>query len=159
MTPCLPLVVDLDGTLVHTDLLYEAILLVLRNKPLQALRIPLWLLEGKAVLKRKLALYAAIQPSSLPYNDALLCWLREQHRNGRRLVLCTAADECYARQIAAHLHLFEEVVASDGRTNLAGEKKADALVQRFGKAGFDYAGNAAEDLAVWRAAKQEVASV
>lgn len=156
MTPCLPLVVDLDGTLIHTDLLYEAILLVLRNKPLQALRIPLWLLEGKAVLKRKLALYAAIQPSSLPYNDALLCWLREQHRNGRRLVLCTAADECYARQIAAHLHLFEEVVASDGRTNLAGEKKADALVQRFGKAGFDYAGNAAEDLAVWRAAKQAI---
>lgn len=156
MTPCLPLVVDLDGTLVHTDLLYEAILLVLRNKPLQALRIPLWLLEGKAVLKRKLALHAAIQPSSLPYNDALLCWLREQHRNGRRLVLCTAADECYARQVAAHLHLFEEVVASDGRTNLAGGKKADALVQRYGKAGFDYAGNAAEDLAVWRAANQAI---
>ncbi len=50
-----PLVVDLDGTLIRTDMLHEFALRVLRDRPFDTLRIPYWLSRGKAVLKRHLA--------------------------------------------------------------------------------------------------------
>jgi len=68
------------------------------------------------------------------------------------LVLATAADRRIAQKIADHLSIFDEVIASDGRNNLGGAAKAEALVERFGSKGFIYAGNASTDVAVWREA-------
>lgn len=152
----LPLVVDLDGTLIHTDMLHESALRALRDRPLDVLRMPYWLLQGKAVLKRQLARHACFDATSLPYNLLLLEWLREQRSAGRRLILCTASDIAIATSIAEHLGLFEAVMASDGSLNLAGRHKAEALVRRFGEAGFDYAGNSRTDLAVWRRARRAI---
>jgi 4-hydroxybenzoate polyprenyltransferase/phosphoserine phosphatase len=151
-----PLVVDLDGTLIRTNMLHESALTVLRNHPFDTLRIPLWLLSGKAVLKRHLAQRSDFDPVSLPYNQDLLFWLKQQRSEGRKLILCTASDLSIANAIAAHLGIFDEVMASDGTTNLAGNNKADALEQRFGHAGFDYAGNSRADLAVWQRARRAV---
>jgi len=151
-----PLVVDLDGTLIRTDMLHESALRVLRDNPLHTLRIPYWLSRGKAVLKRRLAGHTDFDPSALPYNHDLLEWLKQQRTQGRTLVLCTASDHSIAAAIAEHLGVFDEVMASDGRTNLAGKHKAEALEQRFGNAGFDYAGNSRADLAVWRHARRAV---
>ena len=47
-------------------------------------------------------------------------------------------------------------LASDGRTNLAGEAKAAALAARFGERGFDYIGNERRDLAVWKRARRAI---
>ena len=143
------LVVDLDGTLIHTDMLHESALKLFRDRPLDTLRIPLWLSRGKAVLKEQLASRTHVDPKTLPYNTALLSWLKSQKSEGRRLVLCTASDRSIADGIARHLELFDEVMASDGTLNLAGPQKAQALVARFGDKGFDYAGNSEADLAVW----------
>lgn len=151
-----PLAVDLDGTLILTDTLHEAALRALRAQPLVAMRVPLWLAEGKAAMKQRLAAVAPLDAASLPYNLPLLAWLKEQRAQGRRLVLCTAADQSYADAIAAHLGLFDEVLASDGRINLSGEQKAARLTERFGAQGFDYAGNAMTDLPVWQAARQAI---
>ncbi len=85
-----PLVVDLDGTLIRTDMLHEYALRLLRDHPWDAFRIPGWLLRGKASCKRNLADTIDFDPSGLPYNHALLDWLKEQRSQGRRLVLCTA---------------------------------------------------------------------
>lgn len=151
-----PLIVDLDGTLIHTDMLHESALQLTRDRPFDALRMPLWLMRGKAVLKSRLAARSSIDASLLPYNEKLLAWLKEERAGGRRIVLCTAADRSLADAIASHLGLFDEVLASDGRTNLAGENKAEALERRYGHRGFDYAGNSTADLAVWRRARKAI---
>lgn len=151
-----PLIVDLDGTLIHTDMLHESALKVLRERPLATLWIPFWLSRGKAVVKQRLAARSAFDPSTLPYNQALLDWLRAQKADGRKLVLCTASDKSIADAIADHLDLFDEVMASDGETNLSGIQKAEALATRYGDTGFVYAGNSHKDLPVWASASSAV---
>jgi 4-hydroxybenzoate polyprenyltransferase/phosphoglycolate phosphatase-like HAD superfamily hydrolase len=151
-----PLIVDLDGTLIHTDMLHESALRVSHDRPLDVLRFPLWLMQGKAVLKRKLASRSSFDAALLPYNEALLAWLKEQRAAGRRLVLCTASDREIADAVAGHLGVFDEVLASDGNTNLAGEHKAEALERAYGQGGFDYVGNSSADLKVWRRARKAI---
>lgn len=147
---------DLDGTLIHTDMLHESALRAVRDRPVDVLRMPFWLSQGKAVLKRRLAAGAAVDAASLPYNVELIAWLREQKAAGRTLVLCTASDVVIASAIAVHLDLFDDVMASDGVLNLAGVNKAAALEQRYGRAGYDYAGNSSADLHVWQRARRAV---
>lgn len=151
-----PLIVDLDGTLIHTDMLHETVLRTLRDNPLGIFRIPFWLSRGKAVLKRNLARQNEVDAAHLPYNDDLINWLRRECAQGRKLILCTASDRSIAETISSHLGIFDEVMASDGVTNLSGTQKAKALEQRFGKSGFDYAGNSSADLAVWRCSRNGV---
>jgi 4-hydroxybenzoate polyprenyltransferase len=150
-----PLCVDLDGTLVQTDMLVENFVASLRDwKTL--LRIPFWLAAGKARLKSELAKRAKIDPATLPYCKELIDYLREQKSRGRYLVLSTAADRLSAESIASHLGCFDEILASDSMVNLSGKTKADALSVRFGERQFSYAGNERSDLAVWRSASESV---
>jgi 4-hydroxybenzoate polyprenyltransferase len=114
--------------------------------------LPLWLLKGKANLKRQLAERVRVDPTNLPYDERVLALLRES--TDRHRVLCTASDERLVQPLAEHLGCFEEVIASDGQRNLAGTRKAGALVERFGERGFDYAGNGPVDLAVWARARR-----
>lgn len=144
-----PLVVDLDGTLIHTDTLHELALLLLRHKPYLVLAIPFWLFSGKAFLKNKLASIVDIDISSLPFNLELINYLKSQKDLGRKLILCTATDVSIARAIANHINLFDAVLASDGKVNLAGKNKAQVLVEKYGNKGFDYVGNSSVDLLVW----------
>jgi len=151
-----PLVVDLDGTLIHTDMLHESALQMSRTSPIDVLRIPLWLRQGKAVLKSELASRSSFDAALLPYNEPLLAWLKEERAAGRSIVLCTASDRAIAEAVARHLGVFDEVLASDGDVNLAGDRKAEALHGRFGKGGFDYVGNSGADLKVWRHARKAI---
>ena len=151
-----PLVVDLDGTLIHTDMLHESAIRILRDKPHFVLAIPFWLARGKALLKHKLASRVEADIASLPFNQQLIDWLSSQKDLGRKLVLCTASDKSIAEAIANHLKLFDDVIASDGIQNLAGRNKANALVEKYGENGFDYVGNSSVDLLVWEKSKQGV---
>ena len=153
MSNQLPLVVDLDGTLLLTDTLHESALNLLRDSPQLFLMLPIWLARSKAYLKEKLAHNVSISPETLPYNGEFLAYLSEQKSNGRSLILCTAADRSIANRIADYLKIFDEVIASDGVQNLAGTNKAKVLESRFGKNGFDYAGNSSADFPVWASAK------
>jgi hypothetical protein len=152
----IPLAVDLDGTLVQGDTLYELLFAALRRRPLLVLLLPVWLLSGKAALKARLA--EATDPKSLKllFHAPVLDWLRAQKDSGRTLVLATAADRRVADAAAAETGLFDAVMATEDGRNLRGQAKADALVERFGARGFDYAGNDAHDLPVWRVARQAV---
>ncbi|MEZ7813903.1 MAG: 4-hydroxybenzoate polyprenyltransferase/phosphoserine phosphatase [Paracoccaceae bacterium] len=142
-----PLAVDLDGTLVHTNMLLENIISTVVRAPLKFCLALMALKRGKAAFKAFLAQNLEFDPEVLPYNGALLDRLRQE--NDRDLILCTASDKVIASKIAEHLGIFKDVMASDGQVNLAQKKKADALVARFGPRGFDYVGNSADDLLVW----------
>lgn len=141
------LCVDLDGTLLRSDILYESLLALLARNPLYLFLIPFWLLGGKAAVKRQLASRVTLPAETLPYDERVLEILRTTTQRPR--VLCTASDQLLVQPIADHLGLFEEVIASDGRTNLSGRNKGQALVQRFGERCFDYMGNGRVDLQVW----------
>lgn len=150
------LCVDLDGSLIRTDLLQESALLLAKQEPAAVLALPIWLARGKAMMKAQIADRVAPEVSLLPYNEDLLAWLREQRADGRRLALCTASDRRYAQRVADHLGIFDEVIASDGRTNVSSHRKAAALVDRFGARGYDYVGNSSADLPVWKTARRAI---
>ncbi|KAF1008020.1 MAG: Decaprenyl-phosphate phosphoribosyltransferase [Luteibacter sp.] len=145
----IPLCVDLDGTLIRSDLLVESALMLLARQPFAFFLMLVWLLRGKAYLKQQIALRVELNPAALPYNHEIIDWLREQ-RGYRRIVLCTASDAMLAAPVATHVGVFDEVLASDGQLNLAGANKARILTERFGEKGFDYVGNAPVDLMVWQ---------
>jgi len=151
-----PLCVDLDGTLVRTDTLWESIAVLLKNRPWIVLAFPFWLLRGRAQFKRQIASRAALDPALLPYREELVDYLRKQRAAGREIVMATAADELLARPIAEHLGLFDEVFASNGTGNLKGRHKCRQLVDRFGSGGFVYAGDSCADLPIWRSASSAV---
>lgn len=151
VTSATVLCVDLDGTLIKSDLLWECIALLLKSKPFLLLLIPFWLLKGRANLKRQLALRVELKPASLPYRTELLDFLRTQSAAGRPLVLATASDQLLADSVAQHLGIFTRVCASDGQTNLKAAAKAKLLTELFRERGFEYAGDSRSDVAVWRA--------
>jgi len=152
----IPLAVDLDGTLIATDLLWEGLFLLLRSKPHFIFLIPFWLLKGPAHLKGQIARHVEIDPSSLPYRPEVLERLREERVLGRRLILATGTPRRFAEPIAQYLGLFDAVLATDGNENLTSARKRDALVRAFGEAGFDYAGNSRHDLKVFDSARESL---
>ncbi len=151
-----PLCVDLDGTLIQTDLLIESVLVLLKRNPFWLFVLPLWLLKGKAHFKQQIAQRVELDVTRLPFNQPLLAYLRDQQNQGRRLVLATAANQRHAEQVALHLGLFAAILASDAEINLSGTRKRDRLVEWFGASGFDYAGNSISDLRVWSHARKAI---
>lgn len=152
-----PLCVDLDGTLIHSDLLHEGLAAILRTRPWEVVRMIGWLTQGKAFFKVKVAQHSGLDLEALPWNHTLISWLKEQRAAGRYMVLATAATEPQAQAIAKQLDLFDEVISSTDAVNLAGTAKRDALISRFGEQGFDYVGDSSADLNVWPAARQAIA--
>lgn len=151
-----PLCVDLDGTLVRSDLLLESILSLVGRSFFNVFRLPLWLLRGRAHLKEQIASRTTVNPAVLPYNKELLDYLRAKRSEGVRLVLTTASHKIQAERVANHLGLFQQVEATESGVNLKGKQKRDRLVSIFGEGGFDYVGNDYSDLPVWSAARESI---
>jgi len=152
----LPLCVDLDGTLIHTDIFIESLLALVKHSPLSLLMLPFWLMRGKAYTKRQIAGRVKINPVSLPYNRDVLELIEQARQQGRVVELITASDELLVGPIAQHLRLFDHVACSDGERNLRGVTKAKMLVDRHGLKGFDYVANDRTDLPVWRACNNAI---
>ena len=148
-----PLVVDLDGTLIRSDLLVESFLALLGADPPAALRAIGALRDGKAAFKAALADAAVIDVATLPFDDDVLAMVRAARAEGRETHLASASDHRYVAAVAEHLGLFDGAEGSAGGRNLSGREKADALAARFGERGFDYVGDAAVDAAVWARAR------
>jgi 4-hydroxybenzoate polyprenyltransferase len=153
LTPT-PLVVDLDGTLLDSDLLFESAVAFARDHPLRLFQPLRWLLGGKAALKHGLAYATEVDVTVLPYNQAVLAFVSAERARGRPVILATASHRRLAEQVAAHLQLFDLVVATEHHHNLSACAKRDVLVGMLGDRGFDYVGNSRDDLPVWGAARQ-----
>lgn len=136
-----PLVVDLEGTLLATNVTVESFFIFAKKNPLQLFRIPLWLTRGLAYLKQRLAEQAMPDVHTLPYRREVLAYLETEKQRGRKLILVTSADQAVARRIAEEIGLFDLVLASDGVTNLSAERKQDRCLKEFGPGGFVYLEN------------------
>ncbi len=144
----IPLVLDLDRTLIAGDLLYKSFVSILRRNPFVMFRCPIWLLGGRAALKRQLALQSRIDWDRLQLHQDVMALAIREKAAGRTIVLATAADAVLAGQLASRLGFIDRVFASDGQRNLKGFAKAELLSRLF-PAGFIYAGDSAADLSVW----------
>ena len=155
--PEIPIAVDMDGTLILTDMSWVSIRRVILRRPWYVLGMLAKEFTGKrAQWKRDLAERLVFDPSELEYHEGFLDWLTGERAKGRTLILATASDRIIAEQVAGHGGLFSDVMASDSAFNLRGEKKAEALVSRFGDRGFAYAGNSKHDLPVWEKAGEVI---
>jgi 4-hydroxybenzoate polyprenyltransferase len=155
VTPMIrPLVVDLDGSLIYSDLLWESLLQFLKHKPWAFFQVILWLLQGKAVLKHQLAQYTEIHVESLPYDDHLLREIKQRKAQLTPIVLATGSHRKFAEKIANHLQVFDLVLATDANINLTSKNKAAKCVELYGAGGFDYIGNSSHDIPVWQQSHQ-----
>ncbi len=145
----IPLVVDLDGTLLRSDMLVETLSLVMARSPLAALAALAEIRHGRAAMKQALASRADLNVAGLPWNDQLIDLITAERARGRRVYLASASDRTLVQRVAEQLSLFDGVFASDGHVNLKGPAKSAALCGAFGEKGFIYAGNDEADFAVW----------
>jgi len=150
------LVIDLDGTLLRSDLLVESWLAYIRAYPRKFFLPFVWLVNGKAHLKENLARHAALDVTSLPYNSQVLDFIKFERSKGRHIVLATASHQSLAEAVAAHLGLFDRYMGTKGHINLSAHSKRNALVEEFGVNGFDYMGNSHDDLPVWVDARKAI---
>lgn len=153
----LPLCIDLDGTLIRSDVTHESVLLFIRKYPWKFFYILYWLCRGRAFLKARLADYVRFVPTLLPYNKVFLDYIKDKAKQGHELYLVTAADQKYAKIIHDYIGIFKEYLASDGTKNLRASTKAATLCSRFGPEGFIYAGNSRHDLPVWERSAEIIA--
>lgn len=124
-----PLLVNLDGTLVRTQLVFESILILIKGNPFFLLRIPLWFCQGLAHFKAQVAAHVSLDPSSLPYDHEFIALLKAERANGRRLWLCTDSNELLATRISQHLQLFDGVLVVAQTVNF--EKAPPAVRSRL----------------------------
>lgn len=151
-------VVDLDGTLIRGDLLWEGIRLLVRDRPWDlALRAPGWLLGGRAAFKASLAERVQPDARSLPYRQAVLDHLAAARADGASVLLASASPRRWVEAVASELGLFDDVLASSDAHNLSGEAKLAAIRERVREAPFEYLGNAGVDLPIWRASARATA--
>jgi 4-hydroxybenzoate polyprenyltransferase/phosphoglycolate phosphatase-like HAD superfamily hydrolase len=142
--------VDLDGTLVRTDTLYESVFKLLQKNPLSIFQIIFWLLRGRSFLKSMLAERVRLSAKYLPYNEELISFLREKRSSGAKLVLATAAHQSIADSVAEHLGIFDRVIGTTESVNLKSELKLNALIDLVGSKNFTYAGDSSADLPIWK---------
>lgn len=152
----IPLIVDLDNTLIHTDLLFESSKGFLSANPWLILNYIFWFLKGNGYLKEQLFKRFDIKIENLPYNKEVIKYIKNEKKTGRMIVLATACYKNYAYNVAKHLKIFDDVMASNRYINLSSHKKAEKLIQRFGYRKFDYMGDHMRDLPVWNASKTAI---
>ncbi len=148
-TSPLPLVVDLDGSLLLTDTLFESVSAWARTRPmwtlLQLVQLPFAIAKVKARLQRG----ADIDVGSMPVNQDVLAYCREAKAAGRPVWLVTAADQVVADQAAARFGIFDRAIGSDGVTNNKASAKARLLTKEL-PGGFEYLGDSPADFKVWK---------
>lgn len=152
-----PLVVDVDGSLITGDTFMEATLRLVAEDPASLLRLPVWWLAGRARLKARVAERVGFEHGDLAFNAAVLETIREARAAGRPVYLASGGATRHVADIAESVGDLNGIYTSDGDTNLTGEAKARRLVAAFGEGGFDYVGNETRDLAVWRCARHAIA--
>jgi 4-hydroxybenzoate polyprenyltransferase len=150
------LVVDLDGALLRSDMLFESFWSAFGKNWRSPFSSILALMKGRASLKRHLVEAASIDATTLPYDQKVLAFIEHWRLNEGRAVLVTASDQSFADQIGLHLGVFDEVHGLDGEQNLKSDVKAQFLDRQYGAGAYAYMGDSAADVPVWKRAAKAI---
>ncbi len=156
MADAKPLVLDVDGTFLKTDLLLENFWAGLGRDPLATLAASLAHFRHPERLKAALAEIAPMRTDLMPVNPDIKALAEKSAAAGREVVLASASSEELVRRVAEEHGLSGRVFGSTAEVNLKGAAKAEALVEAYGPQGFDYAGNAPVDARVWDQAENVI---
>lgn len=154
MTDPVPLIVDLDGTLIDGDTLHLSLRALARNRPWVVPVLPFMVLTGRARFKSFVSGHVSLDAARLPYRSDVVDFVKRERAAGRRVLLATAAHHQIADAVAAHLGLFDGVIASDGRHNAKGDGKVESIRGMLGDSEFDYIGDSLPDVPVFKAARK-----
>lgn len=150
------LVVDLDGTLIRSDMLYETFWSAFSSDwtvPFKALGT---LFSGRAKLKSYLYQASDLDISLLPYNQSVIDYIIAYRKEGGKVALVTASYHKLAEEIADYLGIFDEVHGSNETLNLKGKHKAKFISEHFKDTPYIYMGDSAADIPVWENAEQAI---
>jgi len=147
-----PLYVDLDGTFIKTDMLWESFLVALKARPTVIFLCFFWLTKGIAYLKFQLANFAEVSVELLPLNTDFYDYLLEQKKKNRKIILATASNEKYAKKICEQYDVFDSYISSCEKNNLKGNAKLRAI--RSETDAFAYAGNSTQDFVLFEHAEE-----
>jgi phosphoserine phosphatase len=148
-----PLCVDLDGTLIEGDTLRISLRHLARSAPWLLPALPFVLLGGRPRLKAFVARRYVPDPKGLTWRSEVLAFLREEKQRGRKIVLATAAHRLVGEAVAAHLGIFDGLVATEGSANVKGGQKAAHIRKSLNCNEFDYIGDHMADVPVFAAAR------
>ena len=148
-----PIVVDLDQTLISTDLLVETFFVMLASRPDAAFAaLTIICNEGKAAFKSKLVEAAILDITAHPSNQEVLAFLNVERAKGRLVYLASALNRSYVNRVADHLG--EGVLVLNAGIDLAGPMKEHRPCEEFGQREFDYIGYGSIDKAAWQHARR-----
>jgi 4-hydroxybenzoate polyprenyltransferase len=148
-----PLCLDLDHSLLRTDLLYESFISAIKNNPLCTFGLIYSLFRGRASLKSYLAKRAIIDLKLLPKNHLIEDFAKIESKS-RRVYLVTATNEKLAQEFTKLNPWIYDFLSSNETSNLKGSVKRDLLISKFGIGNFDYLGDSNSDLAIWSVARR-----
>jgi phosphoserine phosphatase len=154
MTDPVPLIVDLDGTLIDGDTLRLSLRALARTRPWLVPALPFLVLRGRARFKEFVSDHVPLDPTRLPYRADVVDFVKRERASGRRVLLATAATRHIAEAVASHLGLFDGVVASHGGHNAKGDGKLESIRGLLGDSEFDYIGDSLPDVPVFKAARK-----
>ncbi len=149
------LVCDLDDTLIKTDIFFESLLKLIRTNPLKILALPLWLSRGRAYTKNQILKFAKIDPSTLPYRQEVLRYLRDRKAQGAKIILASASNHEVVQSIAEHCQCFDHAQGSTSSHNLKSKAKLDWINRTF-PGPFEYIGDSSADLTIWQKSSHAV---
>lgn len=152
-----PLVIDVDGSLLRTDMLFESFLAAISAAPAAAFKTVWKTWRDRPRMKRELAELGQLRVDRLPVNEEVLAVAEEAKASGREVVLASGSDQALVQALGERFGFRGEHLGSRPGLNLTGHNKAAALVERYGVGGFDYIGDSRVDLTVWKNADKAIA--
>jgi 4-hydroxybenzoate polyprenyltransferase/phosphoserine phosphatase len=144
------LFVDLDESLIKTDILREQLLRSFAISPWKTLKLLFGSRFRPERIKAAMADKVDIDPATLPYNAEVLALIHQAKNEGRLVVLATATHDHVARKIAKYLGVFDAVLATTDTHNCKGAKKLKAMQNFAAGRPFDYVGDSRADLKIFK---------
>ena len=151
----IPLIIDLDGTLIKTDSLHEGLVTSLLKSPASIFRLLPALFKGKSFFKHTVTDIVEMSADIFCYRSSLLSLIEDERKKGRKVLLVTAANQRIADNVQSHLQLFDKAQGSNSTLNLKGKNKLIWLKENFPE-GFIYAGDHKADLPIWKESEAAV---
>ena len=144
------LCVDLDGTFIKTDMLYESFFYSFFRNPFILVLTVFWLITGgKVKLKEKLANRYRFTARNIPFNDSVRTIISRKKSLGYKVFLVSATYKTIvSRFYNSYQELFDGYFGTDD-VNLSSLHKAQLLNEKFGRENYEYVGNSKDDIPVW----------
>ena len=149
-----PLFVDLDDTLATTDVTIGTMRAYAFQGPMAAMRMLLWLRNGKSVAKAMIARALPINPANLSWKPEVIAAINAAKAEGRPVILASASHWRHVNRVSKHLGIFDDVIASSAKSSAKGRGKLVRILAMTNGGPFDYIGDARADIPIWAAARK-----